>query len=229
VFQWLAGASPARDLAWDCACGNGQASIPLAEFFDRVIATDASAAQIAEAEPHPRVEYRLAPAEASGLEHASLDLVTVAQAAHWLDAGAFAAEVSRVIKPGGLLAYLTYGLHSIDERVDAVTMRYYTEIVGPYWPPERHHVDEHYRHLPFPLPRIETPSFEIVLGWDLGQLLGYLATWSASKEYVKAHGADPRELVLDDLTRAWGNPAATKVVRWPLTVIAGYAGRSSGS
>ena len=38
----------------------------LAECFERVIATDASAAQLEHATPHPKVEYRQAPAEARG-------------------------------------------------------------------------------------------------------------------------------------------------------------------
>jgi len=47
-----------RDLAWDCATGNGQAAVALAGHFDKVIATDASAEKVAHAERHPRFEYR---------------------------------------------------------------------------------------------------------------------------------------------------------------------------
>jgi methylase of polypeptide subunit release factors len=45
LFDWLAGIAPARDLAWDCATGSGQAAVDLAERFARLIATDASEAQ----------------------------------------------------------------------------------------------------------------------------------------------------------------------------------------
>ena len=85
LLAWLAEHAPARTLAWDCATGSGQAALDLAPHFARVIATDASAAQIATAPAHPGVEYRLAPAEASGLADASIDLITVAQALHWFD------------------------------------------------------------------------------------------------------------------------------------------------
>src|ERR1044071_1842117 len=85
LFEYLASVAPGRQLAWDCATGNGQAAVGLASVFDRVIATDASEKQIANAQQRERVEYRLAPAENSGLESATVDLVTVAQALHWFD------------------------------------------------------------------------------------------------------------------------------------------------
>ncbi len=89
LFSYLALLAPARELAWDCATGNGQAAIGLAAHFERVIATDASSQQIESAEPHSRVEYRVAPAENSRLPADSVDLVTVAQAVHWFDVPAF--------------------------------------------------------------------------------------------------------------------------------------------
>src|SRR5438874_11214721 len=85
LFRYLAQVAPGIELAWDCATGNGQAAVELAELFQRVIATDASEKQITNAEPHARVEYRVAPAENSGIESNTIDLVTVAQALHWLD------------------------------------------------------------------------------------------------------------------------------------------------
>lgn len=101
LFDWLAARTPGHDFAWDCGCGNGQASVPLAERYRRVAATDASARQIELAPPQPRIEYRVAPAEASGLPDHSADLVTVAQALHWFDFDRFYTEVERVLKPGG--------------------------------------------------------------------------------------------------------------------------------
>src|SRR5262249_14884423 len=85
VAEALAARSPGRALVWDAGCGSGQLSVVLAEAFDRVVATDASAAQISSATPHPRVRYAVAPAAASGLEKASVDCAVAAQAAHWFD------------------------------------------------------------------------------------------------------------------------------------------------
>src|SRR5882672_3517429 len=66
LFDYLATLAPKDALVWDCACGNGQATLDLAQRFDRVVATDASQEQIISATPHPNVEYRVAPAEQSG-------------------------------------------------------------------------------------------------------------------------------------------------------------------
>ena len=47
LFDYLEECCPRRDCAWDCACGSGQATLALATRFAAVIATDASAAQLA--------------------------------------------------------------------------------------------------------------------------------------------------------------------------------------
>ena len=57
--------------------------------FDRVIATDASEKQIANAQSHETVEYRVAPAENSGIGSETIDLIMVAQALHWFDLDRF--------------------------------------------------------------------------------------------------------------------------------------------
>jgi SAM-dependent methyltransferase len=222
VFAWLASASPSCKRAWDCGCGTGQASVLLADHFELVLATDASQSQLDAATPHPNVRYSRALAEESGHEPESLDVCTVAQAAHWFDHDKFAREVRRVLKPHGLLAYLTYGIHHVSPEVDAVLGRYYTEIVGPYWPTERIHVDEHYRNIPFPFQRMAAPDFEIEHLWDAAQLMAYLDTWSATMEYRNKMGSDPREIVWSDFHQAWGDPAEVRRVTWPLTVVAGY-------
>ena len=129
---WLAQVAPGRELALDCATGNGQAAVGLAGHFARVIATDASAAQIEAAAATPRVEYRVAPAEASGLPDASCDLVCAAQALHWLDRPAFFAEARRVLVPGGVVAFWGYlRLRTGDAELDAELDRFHDVVVGP--------------------------------------------------------------------------------------------------
>ena len=139
LFEWLAATSPGRALAWDCATGNGQAATGLSRHFDRVVATDASDAQVREAEARPNVVYRQALADESGLEDAAADLVTVAQALHWLPLEAFYAEVRRVLRPGGLLVAWGYALPSVAPDVDPLVRTLHGEVVGPYWPPGREH------------------------------------------------------------------------------------------
>src|SRR5215207_5405873 len=67
LFDYLAELLPRPAVAWDCACGNGQATLDLAKRCQSVIGTDASQEQIAAATGPANVEFRVAPAEQSGL------------------------------------------------------------------------------------------------------------------------------------------------------------------
>jgi SAM-dependent methyltransferase len=222
LFRYLATIAPRTELAWDCATGNGQAAVELAEVFDRVIATDASENQIRNAEQHARVEYRVASAEQSGIEPDTIDLVTVAQALHWFDLGRFYAEVQRVIKPDGIVAASAYNLLHVEPAIDAVVNYYYAEVVGPYWPPERALVEK-FEELPFPFPEIAVPPFEMAAEWNVEQLIGYLRTWSATQRFIAANHRDPLEDVEKELRSAWGNADQSRQVAWPLTVRVGRA------
>lgn len=221
LLDWVADVPAARNLAWDCATGSGQAALGLAQRFDRVVATDASASQLANAVPHPRIEYRTAPAEASGLPDASADLIAVAQALHWFDFDRFYAEARRVLAPGGAVAAWTYNLARVSPELDPLIDRLAHGIVGPYWPPERRWVDEDYRTLPFPFEEVPAPPFELVEAWDLSRFQRYVDTWSAVNRYREATGRDPREELRAEMEAAWGDPAEPRLVRWPIHVRAG--------
>ena len=216
LFAHLASLAPSHDAAWDCATGSGQAALALAGHFARVVATDASAAQLAAATPHPRVEYRVAPAEASGLAPSSVQLVTVAQALHWLDQEAFHAEVRRVAGPGGVVAAWGYGLFRLAPGVDALVDRFAHETLGDWWPPERRHVDAAFRSLPWPHDERPFPATAMEQRLTLGAVAGYLRTWSATLRYREALGHDPVEAFARELAAWWGDPAVPRMVRWPL-------------
>lgn len=222
LFAALAERAPARRAAWDCATGNGQAAVGLAEHFDAVVATDASERQIAAATPHPRVTYRVAPAERSGLADRSVDLVTVAQAVHWFDMPAFFEEVRRVLVPGGLAVVWCYELMMIDPAVDAIVDRFYRGTVGPYWPPERKLIETGYASVQFPFREIDLPPLAIDAAFSLSELSGYIGTWSAVLRYREAHGSDPVTTVIEEIAKVWGSEERRRV-RWPIAFRAGYA------
>ncbi|MBS0310021.1 MAG: class I SAM-dependent methyltransferase [Proteobacteria bacterium] len=223
LFAWLSGLCPERDTAWDCASGSGQAALGLAPYFRRVVATDASAEQIRHAEPHPAIDYRVAPAEASGLGDHSVDLVSVAQAAHWFDLPRFYAEVTRVLKPGGMLALWGYGRMVLPGDMDVPFRHFYSDTVGPYWPPERALIDDAYRGLDFPFAEIDAPAFHIEVDWSLPRLIAYLSTWSAVKRYQAAHGQDPLPALMAELMPMGGDADTAKKLQWPLFIRAGQA------
>lgn len=217
LFAYLAPLLTRRDLAWDAGTGNGQAAVMLAEHFDRVIATDASAEQISHAVARSRVEYRVAAAEAADLEPASVDLITVAQALHWFDVDAFYANVRRILAPDGLLAVWCYSLPHVDDAVDAVMMHLYRDITRPYWPKDRDHIETRYENLPFPFDEIKpTSTFACRMTWTLANYVNYLTSWSGTQRYIKVHNRDPIDLVRTDLAAAWGNAEMPRMVASPI-------------
>ena len=221
LFGWLAAHAPARRTAWDCATGNGQAATMLAAHFARVIATDASRLQLRAADSAPRVHYAAAVGEASPLAAGRVDLVTVAQALHWLDRPRFYREVSRVIVPGGVFAVWSYGLLRSAPAIDAAIFRLYRDVLGGYWPPERSEVETGYRNIEIPIEEAPAPPFAIEAALTFPELVGYIGTWSAVGRYVAARGEDPMVPFAAELASLWGDPAASRPVVWPLSVRAG--------
>lgn len=227
LLQALADQAPGRRLAWDCGTGNGQAATGLAAHFERVVATDPSPEQLAQAEAHPRVTYRPALEAQSGLEDASVDLVTAAQALHWFDTDAFYAEARRVLRPGGVVAVWCYNLPRSDPAIDRVLDRFANDTVGPYWTPERRHVRAGYQDLAFPFAELPFPPCAMEGRLALQDLAGYLDTWSSVRRYREELGTDPVAPVVAQLGSVWGRSDRLRIFRWPLTGRVGTS-RASG-
>jgi SAM-dependent methyltransferase len=216
LFHYLANLCDQRKVAWDCGTGNGQCAVPLAQFFDSVIATDPSEKQLAKAGRHPRIDYRLGSAESSGLAPESVDLITVAQALHWFPIDRFWDEVQRILRPNGVIAVWCYGFLEIAPAIESVLARFYEDIVGDYWDFERKLVEDGYRSISFPFVELKMPPFAIETQWSLPHLTGYLQSWSATQNFIKANGNDPIQLILPELSHLWGDPDSLRDVRWPL-------------
>ena len=217
LFDYLGSIAPSRQVAWDCGTGNGQAAVGLASVFDHIIATDASESQIANAQSHNLVDYRVAPAENSGIESETLDLIMVAQALHWFDLGRFYGEVRRVLKNNGVFAASAYNLLHVKPTIDEVMNRYYYEVVAPFWPPERKLVEQ-FADLLFPFHKVDAQKLEMTEQWNLDQLIGYLRTWSSTQRFIAAKGSDPLEQITDELRAAWGDSRKIRNVTWPLVL-----------
>lgn len=227
LFDYLASLAPGHDYAWDCATGNGQAAIGLATHFQRVIATDASAQQIENAERHDSVFYSVAPAENSGIKSDSIDLIMVAQALHWFDLDAFFNEARRVLKRGGILAVSSYNFLEVAPEIDRIVKKFYRQTTGPFWPPERELVENDYASIEFPFPELPPVQFEMIAHWNLHQLLGYLRTWSATQKFIAAKKFDPVEPLAKELAAHWKNVDETRAVKWPLHLRVGVHQKNS--
>jgi SAM-dependent methyltransferase len=212
-----------HELAWDAGCGNGQLSVGLAAHFAQVIATDPAQAQLDAATRHDHVEYRRAPAEASGLPDACADLAVAAQAAHWFEWPRYVAEVERVARPGALVALVSYGIVDIDSGAGgagdagAIVARYYRDDAGPHWPPGRHHVENGYRDLAWPWPEVAAPALAMRASWTREELCGYVATWSATVKLVDVEGPGRYDALCASLARVWPD-GERREIRWPLAI-----------
>ena len=217
-FSYLYSMSMQHQTAWDCATGNGQAAVKLADYFSQVIATDASQKQIDNAQSKKGVLYRVATAEHSSITTNSIDLITVAQALHWFNIEKFSSEVNRVLKSDGILAVWTYNLLSIQDNIDTVINHLYHTILADCWTEERKIVENNYQSIQFPLQEVTTNKFAMTSLWNLTQLTGYLNTWSAVNCYQKKHTINPVKLVYPELLALWGKPENTREVTWPLSI-----------
>lgn len=200
IFQYV----KEKGLAWDCATGNGQAAVFLSRHFKQVIATDISSKQLEHAIEANNIRYSAFPESNTDIEPSSVDLITIAQAYHWLNFDAFRKEAERVAKPGAIVAVWGYGLLSAADRMIREKIRhFYKNITGPYWDKERRYIDEAYRTIPFPFKELPSASFSIHREWAIGQLEGFLNTWSAIQHFIKAEGYNPVDRFIGDLSKVW--------------------------
>jgi len=225
LYQYLVGLATQHELAWDCGTGNGQAAGQLSPHFKQVIGSDVNQQQLDVAIKKANVHYYCWPAEKTGLSATTVDLVTVAQALHWFNLEPFYQEVQRVSKSSGIMAAWCYSLGSINQEIDMVIKKLYTDILGNgYWPSERRYIDEQYQTIYFPFKKMETPQFNIEKKMDFTHVIGYLNTWSAVKEYQQVNQDNPIHLIYADLQKVWGEPSTVYTMRWPIHLLVGHVG-----
>ena len=152
-----------------------------------------------------------------------IDLITVAEAAHWLPLPAFYNEIRRIARPGVVIAMWSYGLNIAEAPVlEAVIDQVVRGPLGPWWPESIRHIHDRYQTLAFPFPEVNVPPFNAITEGSLESLLGLMRTWSASSRHYAAHDTDPLADHRPALRRAWKRvPTEVRRLRWPLFVRAG--------
>jgi SAM-dependent methyltransferase len=178
-----------------------------------VIATDISTELIALAPQHPRIFYRVASAEDSGIESDTVDLITVAQALHWFDLARFWVEVTRVLRKDGVLAFWGYNWPIVDSRVDRV-LEDFKGVISTSWPERSAIIHGGYNSVRPPLHEVDSPAFEASAQWDLDDYLSHLRSWSATRYYRERTGEDVTERFRTAFAEVW--PSGRVSVRWPL-------------
>lgn len=212
LYEYIFSFVKERSLAWDCATGNGQAAVVLADHFKKVIATDISIAQIEKAIVKENIEYIVCSAESTPLKENSVDLVTAAQAYHWIKWSDFKKEVTRVCKPGAIIAAWMYYNHNTgDERITDAVHDFYKNITKPYWDHERKYVDEKYSTVEFDYELLPVKSFESILEWRREDLIGYISSWSAIQKFIKENGHSPIPIFEEEIKKLWPEGELKKV------------------
>lgn len=204
MIEYILSFVKAKSTALDVATGNGQVAALLANYFDKVYATDISQNQLDNAVKKENIIYSLQKAEETNFDDAQFDLITIAQAIHWFDFNRFYKEVYRILNVKGIIAIIGYGLLKTNTATDKIISRFYHDIVGSYWDPERRYLDENYTALPFPFNEIYTDrQFKNTYTWTFEQLTGYLETWSAVQHYIKKNNKNPLDIIREELEQSW--------------------------
>ena len=204
----------------------------LAKVYKAVVGTDTSAQQLAYAAALPNVRYVHTPADlplagihAAVAAPASVDLISVAQAFHWLDLPRFYAQARSVLRPGqGVLAAWCYTEPRVAgaAAVDAAFWRLYRRS-APHWAPNRRMVDDEYRGADFPFDPVDgeahTGPFEFSTErrMDLDDYLMYITSWSAYQT-AKDSGVELLdEATVREFEAAWGGDRKeVKTVTYPI-------------
>ncbi|WP_421740359.1 class I SAM-dependent methyltransferase [Cellulomonas sp.] len=177
----------ARDVL-DLAAGTGKLTERLVALGWQVVAVEPSDAMRAELTATlPDVEALPGTAEHLGLPDASVDAVTIAQAWHWVDPPAAAAEIARVLRPGGSVAPIW---NVRDQETDWVAR--WTEIVH-----RGDSLDTSYRDPA--LGDAFTEPEHATFPWTQRLRAADLRTLAASRSHLILLPADQRDALLDDV------------------------------
>ena len=206
-----------RDLYVDVACGSGQLTSLIAPYFQSTIGVDKSFEQLEQAPVNGDVNIEYLAGSAFELPSAdgSVDLVTVGQALHWLvPYDRFFAEVSRVLRPGGVFLTVAYGYPRLANlAADRVSMALDEEILGSllpvgspgcWWGFDRATLDGWYANVPFPH-NPSTRKWTQRSSMSVANFINYLETMSAYNSLIRAGRPDPLPEVQRGILSAIGS------------------------
>ena len=220
-FEWVARAAPGCGLAWDVGKRSGQAAVALADRFERVVATDVSAEQLAHARPchvphgpgragwagrhvcrrrhgrpgAPRVRHGGVLRRSAPRPPARWPRRGVNVQIHQAGHGG-----RRRARPGGTPRPSGRTGRPNGPTSRAATGRFRSPSSGSRRPRSP---------LRRPLP--------------LDVLAGYLRPWSAAERYREATGVDPVDALVLAFTWVWDGAGRAEPVWWALSVLAGRA------
>ncbi|KAL0917528.1 hypothetical protein M5K25_012594 [Dendrobium thyrsiflorum] len=236
LFRYIASKCPGRRLAWDVGTGSGQAAAALSSIINSVVATDVSPEQLSHTPSQiPNIRFILTPPSLPLADlhrivapPASIDLITVAQALHWLDLPAFYAQARSMLVSGGVMAAWCYTGAVIGggrSRADEIYRQIYAES-GPFWAEERRLVEEGYVGVEFPFRPVEgeegtgpVVGFAAEREMTAADFLEYVRSWSAYQTAREKGVELLTEEIVEELGRAWGDDGEEiRTVKFPISL-----------
>ncbi|MFN2457085.1 MAG: class I SAM-dependent methyltransferase [Chitinophagaceae bacterium] len=218
LYEYIISFVDKKDIAWDCATGNGQAAIALADYFKKIIATDISEDQLRNAVVKPNIIYKISTAEKTPFPDGTFDLITVATAYHWFQWDAFYQEATRVGRNGSVVAIWTYyTCESNDEKLNNLYHHFYRNVTHSYWEYERRYVDDKYETVPFDFEPLPSKQFFPKVIWTRKQFAGYLESWSAVQKFIKKNNVSPLKEIEEELKSIWADDE-TKEIIFPIAL-----------
>lgn len=199
IFQHL----NKKEVAWDCCTGSGQVAIYLSTNFKKIYANDISLEQLKYAPGKENIDYFRVPAEETGFPSGIFDLITIAQAIHWLDFEKFYDEVKRTAGRDALITVIGYGMVRINEKLNPLIDKFYDFNFSEYFSENRDYLDKRYRSIPFPFEEIEAPGFTQKIKWSINDFEGYLNSWSTVQKFKDEKGFNPAEDLMNEIKPLW--------------------------
>jgi ubiquinone/menaquinone biosynthesis C-methylase UbiE len=217
IYNYISSLLNENNMAWDCACGSGQATKEIAKFVNRVVATDPDDIQLKKAPKLDNVRYLEESETVKTINDQSVDLITVATGIHWLNRGKFYKEAERVLKKNGVLATWGYTGVDLNPEIDDTIKSIVKNYLMPYYPKEILIAFNQYKEIELPMNKFDSPNFEVSYDWDFETLMNYISSFTAMQRYKKTHGKSGVALFRSEILDAWGGDAlTTKKMTWEL-------------
>eukprot|EP01132_Coremiostelium_polycephalum_P004921 gene4921-6135_t len=204
-----------RNLAIDVGCGNGQNTVRLAEYFDKVIGFDPAEGQIKNSIPHEKVEYRTCQAEKIDLPEESVDLITVATAAHWFNLPEFFNLTQKLLRSNGTLILWTYGFQEIIQNDEAkqIQSNLYYNTLRDYWAENVKLVLNEYKDIVPPFKNTIRMKKTYIKETPLDQFVGYYGTISSYGNYLLAGNPDILPDIKNQMMKAYNTTDDKTIIK----------------
>jgi trans-aconitate methyltransferase len=214
---------PERVLAVDLGAGTGLVSAVLGRHFHRVVAVEPDASMSAHLhETAPMAEIQSVDAELASFEPGSVDLVTCANAFHWMRGPEVAAAVAEWLHPGGVFAGWRYPMPELPIEVADLLrdeLVRWSAFLDPRGLDMRNMQTSFGARSEFELLADEVLANPVPLGVDA--LIGFLHSVSFVAAFLRSLGPEHRRAYVDDLTTRLRERIGDGevVLEFPLTLV----------